>query len=488
MKKYWHLAPLLLCFLIAIAFSIKNLREPDLWWQIRTGQWILQNHSVPSQDMFSYTYTGARWINIKWGFEVLAAILAYISGPESIFLLQAVITCSIIAFLIKASNQFSEKAAKTSGDIPIIIALLCTLVAMEYRMIGRPEMFSHFFTVVFLYLLLKHRKAPSYRILILAPLQIIWANFHEAFAIGIIITAIFCTGGWIEYYISKRKKNSLKTTQPKELTVALAVAILSVVINPNGTRLLTRPFSILGQVYQNKFTTELADFHAYGFWQWNTYLSIAMLLIGILGTILYFRGIKTKLNRFTLFIEHFGIGYLLTLVAFFYLAATAYRNIAFLILVFFPALVFGLNALINKAPFFQKYSSHVLITICVLQLAIYGLIVSNKYYDLTDSHDRYGLEMLSAYNPAGAADYVSKEHLAGKCFSDYLTSSYLLWKLQPNFKTFIDLRDLDVFPTEFFDTFATVVTYPEEFEKLDYVNHFNYLVLYRLQYAALQSF
>ncbi len=488
MKKHWHLAPFFLCFLIAIAFSIKNLREPDLWWQIRTGQWILQNHSVPTQDMFSYTYAGARWINIKWGFEVLAAILACIAGPESIFLLQAMIICSIIVFLSKASNQFSQNQVKTSGDIPIILALILTLAAMEYRMIGRPEMFSHFFTVVFLYFLLRHRKHPSYRILILAPIQIIWANFHEAFAIGIIITAIFCAGGWIEYYISKRKKIFLKTIQPKELTVALVAVIASVVINPYGTRLLTRPFSILGQVYQNKFTTELADFHAYGFWQWNTYLSVAMLLIGIIGTILHFHSIKTKSNRFTLFIEHFGIGYLLTLIAFFYLAATAYRNIAFLVLVLFPTLVFGLNALINKVLFFQKYSKQVLIAICVLQLGLYGLIVSNKYYDLTDSHDRYGLEMLSAYNPVGAADYVSKAYLAGKCFSDYLTSSYLLWKLQPDFKTFIDLRDLDVFPTEFFDTFATVVTYPDEFEKLDSVYHFNYIVLYRLQYAALHNY
>jgi len=73
---------LIFCYLIAFALSIKNFREPDLWWQIRTGEWILQNHSVPRVDVFSYTMQGAEWINIKWGFEVLAAIVSKLTGPE----------------------------------------------------------------------------------------------------------------------------------------------------------------------------------------------------------------------------------------------------------------------------------------------------------------------------------------------------------------------------------------------------------------------
>ncbi|MBU3676352.1 MAG: cytochrome C biosynthesis protein, partial [Chitinophagaceae bacterium] len=71
----------------AIAFSLKSLREPDLWWQIRTGQLILQEGHVPVTDSFSYTQFGQAWINIKWSFEVVAALLAGIS-PELVLLLQ----------------------------------------------------------------------------------------------------------------------------------------------------------------------------------------------------------------------------------------------------------------------------------------------------------------------------------------------------------------------------------------------------------------
>ncbi|MBK6446242.1 MAG: hypothetical protein IPF81_13385 [Bacteroidetes bacterium] len=45
-------------YLITIAFSIKALKEPDVWWQIRTGEWILEHHQVPVSDVFSYTQSG----------------------------------------------------------------------------------------------------------------------------------------------------------------------------------------------------------------------------------------------------------------------------------------------------------------------------------------------------------------------------------------------------------------------------------------------
>jgi hypothetical protein len=87
-----ELLPVLLVFAVAIALSIKGLREPDLWWQIRTGEWILEHLQVPTQDVFSYTFAGANWFNIKWLSEVLLALVSKATGPEWVFLLQAAVT------------------------------------------------------------------------------------------------------------------------------------------------------------------------------------------------------------------------------------------------------------------------------------------------------------------------------------------------------------------------------------------------------------
>lgn len=481
MKKIQDRLPLILCFLIAIAFSIKSLREPDLWWQIRTGEWILENHQIPKQDIFSYTYEGAKWINVKWGFEVLAALIAKVSGPESVFILQAIIACLLVFFLFKTASGFKLSSFNSSFSF----AALITLVAAEYRIVGRPEMFSHLFTVGFVYILLQNREEESNKIFWLIPLQTVWANFHEAFGIGLVLAGIFAAGSWVEYFLSKRKFAFANKQLPKKISILLLAQIAAVVINPNGIALLTQPLNILGQVYENKYTTELFDFTRPEYWQWNVYWTIGLLVVGAIGNWIYFNGIKTKSNRLHLFLEKFGVSYLLALIAFTYLALTAYRNIIFLVLVFFPLLVFGVDSLILKA---KRYNTQLTVAGYLLAITLYVLVVSNKYYELTKSRDRFGLEVLSTFNPVGAGEFVKKSNLKGRCFSDYLTSSYLLWRLQPEFKTFIDLRDLDVFPTDFFSTFAEAVTFPESFEKLDSSQHFSYLVLYRPQFSTLHNY
>ncbi len=489
MKKYFDKLPLILCFPIAIAFSIKSLREPDLWWQIRTGEWILEHHEIPKHDVFSFTYEGAKWVNVKWGFEVVAALITKISGPECVFILQAIISCLIVFFLIKAAKKLQTTNYELRTEsITLPTAILFSLIAMEYRIIGRPEMFSHLFTVVFLFLLLRNQKTESNKIFWLIPLQIVWANFHEAFGIGIVLTGIFVAGSWIEYLLSKKKIAFAQKQLPKKISILLLAQIASVIINPNGIALLTQPLNILGQVYENKYTTELLDFTHPEYWQWNVYLVIGTLVIGTLGNWVYFRSVKTKSNRFKIFIEQYGLGYLLALVAFTYLALTAYRNVVFLVLVFFPLIVFGIDSFIAKIKFFTTFTKQASIVLCLLLFVFYSLIISNKYYELTYSRDRFGLEVLSTFNPVGAAEFVKQNNLKGKCFSDYLTSSYLLWKLQPDFKTFIDLRDLDVFPSEFFSTFAAAVTFPDEFEKLDSIHHFSYAVIYRPQFSSLHNY
>lgn len=478
-KRIEQLA-LCLLYLVAIAISIKSLREPDLWWQIRTGEWILQNHQIPKQDIFSFTFYATPWINIKWGSEVLFAFISNLAGPESVFLLQALVSCLLVFFMLQTSAAVINKTS--------VAAVFLSIIAIEYRVIGRPEMFSHLFTSVFLLALLKHCQTGSGKIFWLIPLQIVWANFHEAFGIGIVLTSLFTAGAWAEHYLWKKKYLSVKHELPQKISLLLLLQTMAVAINPHGIQLISRPFNILGQVYQNKFTTELFNIRQPEYWQWNSYWMVSLLTIGLLGTIWHFAKQKKNTKPLWLCLENFGCGYALTLVAFTYLATTAYRNVAFLAIVFVPVLGFSLHHLWASVSWFKNFKQQATIILCVWLSCAYILIVSNKYYELSKSRDRFGLEVLSSYNPVGAANFINRNNLKGKCFSDYLTSAYLLWKLQPDFKTFIDLRDLDVFPPYFFSRFAAAVTFPEEWARLDSAYRFDYIVLYRPQFAGLHHF
>ena len=486
-------------YLITIAFSIKALKEPDVWWQIRTGEWILEHHQVPVSDVFSYTQSWNEWINIKWGFEVIAALISKIVGPESICFLQAFVSCLIFYFLLKTTKLIFKSAQpevicsdNKSYAGAVFVSFILAVLAIEYRMNSRPEMISHLFTVLFVYIIVHYRSDPSKKIFLLIPLQVVWANMHEAYGAGIIIQILFLTAAILERWwlkdhsITNRKKFILRPF------IVLILSIAAMAINPNGIRLITRPLSIFGQVLQNKYTTELLPVSSPAYWQKEAYLALLILLLVISG--LFFLRRDKKKSLAVKLIESFGAGHLFLLIAFLYLALTAYRNIVFLILVLFPFLVVSVYRFITWLNTKTKgrlsiSSAKSALTIGLIGIVFYALIVSNTYYETTESRDRFGAEITAIGHPTGAADYILQQNLSRKkCFSDYLTSSYLLWRLQPDFKTFIDLRDLDVFSPAFFSQYLYATSNPYAFHSLDSVYRFDYAVLYRQELPTLHKY
>jgi tetratricopeptide (TPR) repeat protein len=484
---------LALCFLVAIAFSLKNLREPDLWWQIRTGEWILENGQVPRQDVFSYTYEGAPWINIKWGFEVVAAMISSALGPENIFLLQALVSCLLLWVLYKTARQSARDKGldETIFAMVIPVVMLAYLVASAYRIIGRPEMISHLLTAVFLMLLLEHQRSGNRKILLLVPLQILWANFHEAFATGWVIVIIFTAGAWIEWYLSKKKLITKQVAAPRILSTVSALCIAGVMINPYGIALLESPAHIFGQVFENKFTTELLSFTSYLYWKQEAYIAAGLLVVALAGLL---SGInrRSKEKWYLQPVSQHGISVFILIAAFTYLALTAYRNIILLDIILFPYVMLAIVTLLQRFSTKRFVSSLSIALPFITLIAAAGLyisIVSNVYYKYAETNDTYGLEVLSTNNPDGAASYIEQKGLGSKrAFSDYLTSSYLLWKLQPGFKTFIDLRDLDVFPPAFFQRAAQAFSDPSSFNSIDSQYHFDYIVLFRPEFEALHQY
>src|SRR5262249_25062532 len=75
------------------------LREADTFWQIRIGQWILENAKVPSTDFYSYTAFGKRWISGQWLSEILFALAFNIAQWRGVVIL-SVISCSAITVLL----------------------------------------------------------------------------------------------------------------------------------------------------------------------------------------------------------------------------------------------------------------------------------------------------------------------------------------------------------------------------------------------------
>ncbi len=475
-----------LIIFLTIAFCIKSLREPDLWWMFRTGEWILANGQVPQQDIFSYTHAGVEWVNVKWLFELIITFIKNIGGAELVFLLQAATTLGILFLCKKIYITQQQKINKTAHNGIFYFVFLFALIAIDFRLIARPEMCSHILTASFLYIFYKYEQEKNIKILYsLIPLQVLWANLHEGFGTGMVLMGAWSLGLWLNYFFDKNVKKEAAST-PIFANLIAAIALLSVVLHPYGLRMLWHPYYIYTQLQDNKFTTELLSFSNPAYWNIEAYLNISFLLISLLGFI--FINKNKQVSIFKNIFNNISPAIFLLYGLLFYLSLTAYRNIVFFIIISLPFVAQTIQVFLEKYLLHKTKLNFNYVSI-VATVVLYLGIITGVYQQIKGSKDIYGLQVLNTHNPVGAADFLIANKLEKqKTFSDYLTSSYLLWRLQPDFKTYIDLRDLDIFPASFFQTFAEATVLPTSFDQQDSIYNFNQVVLYRPQFAALHQY
>src|SRR5258706_466820 len=49
--------------------------DPDAYWHIATGRWIIAHGAVPHADLFSHTMSGAAWVAHEWLAEIVMAAI-----------------------------------------------------------------------------------------------------------------------------------------------------------------------------------------------------------------------------------------------------------------------------------------------------------------------------------------------------------------------------------------------------------------------------
>lgn len=367
-----------------------------------------------------------------------------------------------------------------------VISVLLFFMMVEYRMAGRPEMISHLMCAGMLWWFFKNPQLQWKQLLVPVALQCLWANMHEGYPIGLVMIGTFAVGSVIAYFLNKND-NYLRTAG--RAGVLLGLAILILLVNPNGWQLWLQPFEIFRQVNVNKYTTELYSAWQPEYWTIQAKIYIACLALAVIFWILrLIQASKENDNRFK---NPLTVFYLLLIALFGYLSLTANRNIPFAAITLFPTLPvvaawaidrFGIN---NKSAY-KVFARQAVVLSSVIVIAMYVYVVSNKYYIATKSPNRYGLKIDASHAPLGAVQFIKQHNIKGTAFSDYFVSSYLLWSLYPDFKSYIDLRDLDIFSVQFFDSYFKLYNEPEGFDALNNKYHFNYVVLANKQLDGLQ--
>jgi hypothetical protein len=89
-KLLLHLLSLL-TITFAFLMAVEKVHNNDIWWHLKTGQWILDTGTIPVTDPFTFTTLGAAWTPHYWLSDVLFAFVFRVGGMGGVILFKAFI-------------------------------------------------------------------------------------------------------------------------------------------------------------------------------------------------------------------------------------------------------------------------------------------------------------------------------------------------------------------------------------------------------------
>src|SRR5262245_9306425 len=184
--------------------------DPDIWWHLRTGKWIVDHAQVPATDPFSAYGMGKPWVAYSWLFEILVYALFTKLGLMGIL----VFTVSMSLLIALVLHGALRRAA-----LPFIVEVFFVAVALSAmsRIISpRSWLFSILFFTVELFILFHVRRTDRFApLLALPPLFVLWANLHMQFVYGLAVLGLFL----VEVVLSLRRSRRLDPRHRPNLCV-----------------------------------------------------------------------------------------------------------------------------------------------------------------------------------------------------------------------------------------------------------------------------
>ena len=162
--------------------------DPDIWWHLRTGQWIFDHARVPSTDPFSTFGSGRPWAAYSWLFEIVAYGLFRTLGLVGIWLFRAGMIYAVAIALHRLIVKREPAFVRAIGLLALAFVALLPIGS------ERPWHFTILFSIATLATIevIRQRRRPWS--LWLLPLAFaLWANVHIQFVVGLAFLGLAAT-------------------------------------------------------------------------------------------------------------------------------------------------------------------------------------------------------------------------------------------------------------------------------------------------------
>ena len=424
---------LALTALFLIGLFSTEIADPDFWWHLKTGQYIVTQHRLPTPDPFAYTTASAppaspgeaatRRFNLthEWLAQAVWYLVYAAGGFPAVVLWKALLLAALCGCTGLVARQ------RTGSWLwGIAAALAAASLAIEFAK-DRPSILSYVFTAAFIAIFEKARDTKigaatvrerlqasrmdltlpygrgsdwraifesRRRLWLLPVLAILWANCHGGFFLGWMVCGAYCAEA-----LWRRSADTRRVLVTSGLTVALSG------LNPNG-------FATLATVMryrQSPLQSTLIEWSPADLWG-PPYAFDLLLYAAAIALLLSWKRVRPA--DWLLF------------AAFSAAALTAFRN-EMLIGLLAPILIATYFPWKRRLPALAQAAVPVMLAAATAWGAARG-----SFFQLRAAEWRY---------PAGAAAFLKAHNISVRLFNTYEYGGYLIWKDVP---VFIDGRAL----------------------------------------------
>jgi hypothetical protein len=438
-------------FFLASVFLLatNSLGDYDTGFHLATGRYIVEHKEVPLYDVFSYTASGERLIAHYWLSDVVFFLLFEIFGPWGLVLAVAAlgaVTYALVLATVSVRKHF----------VPLAATFLVPFIYFTMRLWEvRPQVFSYLFVALLVYMLERWRLSGKNVFLwVLVPLFLLWANMHAGVTLGCAIVWLYGVWAVWRWYWERKKFPVLPL-------VVAALSSLAVLVNPNGVAILTYS-SIIA-----KATKEA------GIQEW-------MSLVTFAGTQLKYRVFLWSsvvitaaglwlVSRRARPLQRLDIISAGLVSAAFVLPLISVRHIAFFPLLAVPIAAGELASYAQSRPRWPRMLQ-------ILWIPMVALVMLSTLAGLL--HVRKMPVWNRVTLPIGAVDFIESERVQGPLFNLLESGGYLMWRLWPGEKVFIDGRS-ELYEGTINDDYFRMLSRAAGWETLvDSVYGFNTVILY----------
>ncbi|CAG0936229.1 hypothetical protein TFLX_05095 [Thermoflexales bacterium] len=419
----------LLAFIALFAMAVRTPADTDMYWHLRTGQFILETRTIPAADPFSWTAFGAPWVDVHWLSQVILYSSYALLGMPGLALLVAVLVVLAFVFVWK----------QMEGG-PFVRAFIVVLAAAAAGAVWTPrsQMATFVFTPLIAYLIYLYKWKQTDRLWLIPVVFGLWVNLHGGYISGFMVLGAVLAGEIANHVLGFNGPEVMNWRCWRKLLIITAISGAVLLINPYTVAALQLPFKTVNIGVLQDFIEEWAapNFHELYQQPMVWMLLLTLVIIGWAG-----RRLDATDAAW--------------LVLFAYISFLARRNIGLFALMAAPIMSRHAAALIGRYRWGQRRLSNGSPILNWLILLL--IVVAASLKVLAPIVPAAQAQAEAQILPAKATDWIVANQPAGQLFNSYNWGGYLLWRLWPEYPVYADGRT-DVYPNAFLQEYLQIVT------------------------------